>query len=69
MSSEDFDVIGTVTKVADSLEVNLAFHGLVRLLPILLLLMSPVIGQRAIVPSCGIHTFLVEGHRGIIGGG
>lgn len=68
VSGEDFDVIGTVTKVAYALEMNLAFHGLVRLLPILLLL-SPVISQRSIVPGCGIHTFLVKGHRGIICGG
>jgi hypothetical protein len=36
MRDENLNVVGTVAKVLDTLEQDLALHGCVRLLPILL---------------------------------
>jgi len=40
MGSEDFNAVQTVTQVSHTLKVNLGFHRLVSLLPVLLLAAS-----------------------------
>lgn len=43
MGREDFNAVQTVTQISHTLKVNLGFHRLVSLLPVLLLLATSVV--------------------------